>query len=96
MVYYPFWGMNALWWVFWLIAAVVFLGFAVPVRRARWRELKESEPLLILQRRYAAGEITTEEYQERKLVLERDRWPGSTPPSPRIPTQPSVSTAGAK
>ncbi|MFN0087160.1 MAG: SHOCT domain-containing protein [Blastocatellia bacterium] len=30
-------------------------------------------PLKILQRRYAAGEISTEEYEERKSGLERDR-----------------------
>ncbi len=29
-------------------------------------------PLGILQRRYAAGEITTEEYEQRKMRIERD------------------------
>ena len=39
-----------------------------PVSRGRRRET----PLEILQRRYAAGEISTVEYEERKTKLERD------------------------
>ena len=33
---------------------------------------KEEDPLEVLRRRYARGEISTEEYEERKAVLERD------------------------
>ncbi|MEZ4995277.1 MAG: SHOCT domain-containing protein [Saprospiraceae bacterium] len=34
---------------------------------------KEESALDMLQKRYAAGEISTEEYEERKAVLEKER-----------------------
>ena len=34
--------------------------------------LYRDDPLGILQRRYAAGEITTAEYEERKTRIEQD------------------------
>jgi hypothetical protein len=42
-----------------------------PVPRGR-AQLYSGDPLGLLQRRYAAGEITTQEYLERKSRLERD------------------------
>lgn len=65
-----FFGMHALWWLFWIAvigAAAVFL-FQAPTRPPPARET----PLELLQRRYAAGEISKEEYEERKRALERD------------------------
>ena len=67
-----FWGMHLFWWLFWVILIVLFLWLAVPVSRKKVRAYRET-PLDILQRRYAAGEISTEEYEERKSRLERDR-----------------------
>lgn len=63
-----FWGMHLLGWVLWvaLIAGMVYVF--VTATRGRRRET----PLELLQRRYAAGEISTVEYEERKAVLERD------------------------
>jgi putative membrane protein len=64
-------GMHISWWFFWAVVIILFLAFveAEPKHKARRRREK---PLDVLQRRYAAGEITTEEYQERKAVLEAD------------------------
>ena len=92
MIYYPYWGMSGVWWLFWVFALIALFAFAVPVPRTRWRELRDSSPFAILQRRYAAGEITTEQYEERKAVLERDR-PAAVmrPPAPPVrPTQAGV------
>lgn len=62
-----FWGMHVFWWLFWIAVMVVLFTSLSPTSR------RQSErPLEILQRRYAAGEITTQEYEERKAVLERD------------------------
>ena len=75
MVYYPtytYWGMNGLWWLFWIAGLIFLFAFAVPVPRKTWRVYRESSPLLMLQRRYASGEISTAEYEERKAILERD------------------------
>jgi uncharacterized membrane protein len=45
----------------------------------RWKKKKNnnSSPLEILQRRFASGEITKEEYEEMKAILERDSSAGS-------------------
>jgi len=68
-----FWGMHFFWWLFWLIVIALFFSLLTPVPRSKARET----PLQTLQRRYAAGEISTEEYEERKQRLERD---ASSPP----------------
>ncbi|HVZ85649.1 MAG TPA: SHOCT domain-containing protein [Polyangia bacterium] len=41
-----------------------------PVSRRRVRFYEH--PLSVLQRRYAAGEITTQEYEERRARIEND------------------------
>jgi putative membrane protein len=67
---YYFWGMQWWWWIFWLFLLALFFSFLTPVRRTTYRQLQT--PLQLLQRRYAAGEITTEEYEERRATLQRD------------------------
>ena len=63
-----FWGMHFFWWLFWIGAMVLLFTPITPVSVSRRRET----PLEILQRRYAAGELTTEGYEERKARLEGD------------------------
>lgn len=65
-----FWGMQWWWWIFWIFILILFFSFLTPVRRTTYRELQT--PLQILQRRYAAGEITSQEYEERRAMLQRD------------------------
>lgn len=60
-----FWGMHIFWWLFWIAVIVVLFLSLAPVSRRRRRET----PLEVLQRRYAAGEVSTEEYEERKAKL---------------------------
>lgn len=78
MYVWSFWGMNLLWWLFWVALLVVFFALATPVPRHRVRLYED--PLSILRRRYAAGEITTDEYEERRTRLLRDL---SAPEPPR-------------
>lgn len=66
-----FWGMHIFWWLFWIAVIVVLFLPITPVSRGRRRET----PLEVLQRRYAAGEVSTEEYEERKAKLEHDAKP---------------------
>ena len=64
-------GMHGLWWFFWmaLIGVLVFYGWGSPsTRRQRPRET----PLDVLKRRLASGEITPEQYEQRKALLDRD------------------------
>ena len=67
-------GMHMFWWFFWVILLVSFFSFSMPVSRKKAR-LSRLTPLDILQRRYAAGELATEDYEERKARLERDAPP---------------------
>jgi putative membrane protein len=69
---YHFWGMHAIWWFIWII--LLFWIFFTPYD-VRGRRRKEA-PLDILQRRLASGEITKEEYEERKAIIERDSRKG--------------------
>ena len=64
-------GMHTLWWVFWIavVFGLVFWGRGgSPARRDRPRETLPE----VLRRRLANGEISTEEYEKRKEVLNRD------------------------
>lgn len=63
-----YWGMHLFWWIFWVVIFVLLFSLVTRVPRSRAR----TRPMEILQRRYAAGEISTEEYEERKANLLRD------------------------
>jgi putative membrane protein len=87
--HYHFIGMHYVWWFVWLMLIIPFFFLATPVRRKTVRLYREN-PFGILQRRYAAGEITTEEYEERKSRIERDsRDPKLQPLSP-VPLEQDV------
>ncbi|MEO7463423.1 MAG: SHOCT domain-containing protein [Ferruginibacter sp.] len=66
---YHFWGMHLIWWFIWIVFIIWI--FATP-----WdvpgQKKKKDLPLDILQRRLAANQITKEEYQESKKILEND------------------------
>ena len=66
-----FFGMHGLWWLFWIALLVVFFSLLTPLPRSEARRRRQT-PLEILQRRYAAGEISTQEYEERKANLIAD------------------------
>ena len=61
-----YWGMNLVWWIIWIL--LLFWIFAIPIAIPGQRKRADS-PLHILQKRYAAGEITTDDYQEKKKIL---------------------------
>jgi putative membrane protein len=62
-----YWGMHFFWWMFWLIMVIWIFAtpYDIPMRRTRLQS-----PLNILKKRLAKGEITKEEYYERKRILE--------------------------
>ena len=64
-----FWGMNMIWWFLWVI--MIIWIFAIPYDIPGQRKRKDS-PLDLLQKRFASGQITKEEYQEHKQILEND------------------------
>lgn len=64
-----YWGMDLIWWFVWII--LLFWIFAVPYNIPGQRHRRES-PLDILQKRFASGQITADEYQEMKRLLDND------------------------
>lgn len=66
-----FWGMHFFWWIFWVALMVMVFTPITPISVVRRRETA----LEVLQRRYAAGEVSSTEYEERKAKLERDTKP---------------------
>lgn len=66
---YGFWGMDLIWWILWIVILVWI--FAIPYDIPGQRHKKET-PLDILKRRFASGEITKEDYQEHKRLLEEN------------------------
>ena len=62
-------GLNLVWWFVWIM--LLFWIFAVPYDIPGQRNRKDS-PLDILRKRFASGEISTDEYQEKKKILETD------------------------
>jgi putative membrane protein len=66
---YHFGGMHFIWWVVWII--LILWVFAIPYDIPGQRKKKDSA-LDILQKRLAAGQITKEDYQEHKALIEKD------------------------
>lgn len=66
-------GHGFLWWLLW--GVLIVTGILMVARSLRRRQTRPANttPLEALQQRYANGEITTEEYEERRRALEMDR-----------------------
>lgn len=65
-----FWGMHFMWWIIWIPLLIWFIVRPWPFKSGHHHHSHKETPLDILKRRYANGEISTEEYQERKKELE--------------------------
>lgn len=64
------WGWYWWFWTFiWLAIAVIIIALIARAAARNSGARPQSEALEILKRRYAAGEIGTEEYEERKSRL---------------------------
>ena len=70
MFYYNYFGgMDFILWFLWIM--LLFWIFAIPydIPGQRNRKLSAFD---VLQRRFAAGELSKEEYYERKKIIETD------------------------
>jgi len=65
---YSFWGMHLVWWIVWVVLLIwIFLTpWDVPGQRKR-----QDDPLDILKKRYANGEIGREQFERMKEDLEK-------------------------
>ena len=61
-----FWGMDIIWWFIWMV--MIFWIFATPYDIPGHRRRKDA-PIDILKKRFASGEITNDEYQDKKKIL---------------------------
>jgi len=68
-----FWGMHWGWWIFWIVVIIALVWLLSQRRTGAPPPPRKESPLELLQRRYAAGEISTEAYEDRRARLERDR-----------------------
>ncbi|PHR69670.1 MAG: hypothetical protein COA67_09675 [Lutibacter sp.] len=61
-----FGGMHLIWWIIWvvLLAWIFFIPADIPYQKS-----KKENPLNILKKRFAQGEITKEEFEESKKLL---------------------------
>jgi putative membrane protein len=71
MYYGDMMGMHGLWWIFWIVVVIALVFWGQSGSSAR-RERPRETPHDVLRRRLANGEISTEEYEQRKAVLDRD------------------------
>lgn len=64
-----FWEMHFVWWVFWVIPILWIFATPnkIPVQRT-----KNDTLLDLLQKRFATGEITKEEFEEKKKFLDEN------------------------
>jgi len=64
-----FWGMDLIWWIVWFsfLVWIFALPYDIPFQRKR-----KGSPLDILKGRFASGQITKEEYEESKKLIEKD------------------------
>ncbi|MDC6353539.1 SHOCT domain-containing protein [Robiginitalea sp. SP8] len=62
--------MHFIWWIIWLILLIwiFFVPHDIP-----YRKNENENPNDILKKRFAKGEISKEEYEESKKVLESDK-----------------------
>ena len=61
-----FGGMHLIWWFIWLV--LIIWIFFIP-RDIPYQKTKEDKPLEILKERFAKGEISKEEFEESKKLL---------------------------
>ena len=65
---YNFGGMHLIWWFIWIM--FIFWVFATPYDIPGQMKKKDS-PIDILKKRFASGQLSKEQYEEHKAVLEK-------------------------
>jgi len=58
-----YWGMHFIWWVIWIV--IILLIFLWPRKR-----IKNENPLKILKKQFAKGEITKEQFEAMKQTID--------------------------
>ena len=61
-----FFGMHWIWWIIITLTAVLIFFDLIPFQKNKG---DQDDPIRILKKRYARGEIEEEEYNERRKIL---------------------------
>ncbi|MGD8783817.1 MAG: SHOCT domain-containing protein [Thioalkalispiraceae bacterium] len=69
--FHGFFG-GGIMWILWIVLLVVIIFVLKDLVGSRKIDSSNDDPLEILKRRYAKGEIDEEEYERRKRELEAD------------------------
>jgi putative membrane protein len=59
-------GMHFMWWGFWFLMIVIMVVLLLRRETGPPPSASKSTPMETLERHYAAGEISTEEFEERR------------------------------
>lgn len=65
-----FGGMHLIWWIIWI---VVFIWIFILPYNIPYQRTKKEDPMVILKKRLAKGELTKEEFEEHKRLLNSDK-----------------------
>jgi len=80
-----YWGMHVFWWIFWVALTAALVVWIWP-RLRHGAPAHEDDATEVLRRRYAAGEVSDEEFRHRLAVLEERARTAATPPRAAAPT----------
>jgi len=64
------WNMHGFGWIFWLVVIALLVWFLVSFISTKNKNTPNESPLEILKKRFARGEITKQEFEEKKKALE--------------------------
>lgn len=64
------WNMYGFGWIFWLVIIALVVWFVISILSTKNKNTHDESPLEILKKRFARGEITREEFEEKKKALE--------------------------
>jgi putative membrane protein len=63
-------SVHGLWWILWLVVLIGLVVFYVWGQPGVRRQDSRDTPLDVLKRRLASGELSPEEYEKRKALLD--------------------------
>jgi putative membrane protein len=65
-----YFGMHEFWWFFWIILMTLLV--LMLLRLNSTNKIRKDSSLYVLRQKYASGEISTQEFEEKKRVLEKE------------------------
>lgn len=66
-----YWGMPMMWFIWFPILVIAIIVIVKLLSGNKEKSSQKESPMEILRKRFASGEITKEEYEERKKILEK-------------------------